>query len=371
MNIVVREPPAVGKSKVVCGHCHHKGHRNQSTNPCTLTKCTDYTYCGVKDKHHEYFQKLNAMKLELSKRKAAINDLENQISSMENFKTKSEYHFIKNLSPRLFAIDSSYKTNKAKLMRDIKLLRTALDGRIPEVTANDEEQLQILLKKCKTDLKSEVGARFSSDENMNTDHLNAVTSEVENSKEKTEPVPDQLVRRKEKKRRNKRHKNKHRKRRRKFSSSSNSDTDGHENVRNKITRSPTNSNNIFCDARHYVSGDSSASGAQCNTVSAGQLRLPPYMQLGSNYHAAMPTHFGSNMQTLPYSLLAFHPYSYPFSSNQPAYMLSFPSPPVPNVYSETITRPTTTKLTQPYSNEMVTQLTVPRENDGVETAVEI
>ena len=186
MNIVVREPPAVGKSKVVCGHCHHKGHRNQSTNPCTLTKCTDYTYCGVKDKHHEYFQKLNAMKLELSKRKAAINDLENQISSMENFKTKSEYNFIKNLSPRLFAINSSYKTNKAKLMRDIKLLRTALDGRIPEVTANDQEQLQILLKKCKTDLKSEVDARFSSDENMNTDYLNAVTSEIENSKEKTE-----------------------------------------------------------------------------------------------------------------------------------------------------------------------------------------
>ena len=58
-------------------------------------------------------------------------------------------------------------------------------------------------------------------------------------------------------------------------------------------------------------------------------------------------------------------------------MPSFPSPPVPNVYSETITRPTTTKLTQPYgygygySNEMVTQLTVPRENDGAEAAVEI
>ena len=171
---------------------------------------------------------------------------------MENFKTKSEYNFIKNLSPRLFAIDSSYKTNKAKLMRDIKLLRTALDGRIPEVTANDGEQLQILLKKCKTDLKSEVDACFSSDENMNTDYLNAVTSEVENSKEKTEPVPDQLVRRKDKKRRNKRHKNKHRKRRRKFSSSSSSDTDGHENVRNKITCSPTNSNNIFCNARHIT-----------------------------------------------------------------------------------------------------------------------
>ena len=72
MDIVVRPPEAVGKSKVVCGHCHHKGHRNQDTNPCRLTKCTDYTYCGVKEKHPEYFQKLNAMKMELSKRKAAF-----------------------------------------------------------------------------------------------------------------------------------------------------------------------------------------------------------------------------------------------------------------------------------------------------------
>ena len=93
---------------------------------------------------------------------------------------------------------------------------------------------------------------------------------------------------------------------------------------------------------------------------------PPYMQLGSNYHAAMPNHFSSNMQMLPYSLPAFRPYNCPFSSNQQAYMPSFPLPPVSNVYSETITKPM-----QPYSNEMVTQLTVPRENDGVETTVEI
>ena len=47
----------------------------------------------VKEKHPEYFQKLNAMKMELSKRKAAINDLDTQVASMENFSTKSEYHF--------------------------------------------------------------------------------------------------------------------------------------------------------------------------------------------------------------------------------------------------------------------------------------
>ena len=295
------------------------------------------------------------MKLELSKRKAAIKDLENQVSSMENFKTKSEYHFVKNLSPRLFAIDSLYKTNKAKLMRDIKLLRTALDGRILEVTANDVEQLQILLKKCKTDMKSEVDAHFSSDENMSTD-----SSEDEDNQAKTEPV--QHIRRRKKKLRNKRHKNKkNRKRRRKFSTSSSSDTECQENSSNNITCSPTNSNNIFCDTRNYISRGSNS--AQCNTAPGVPLYLPPYMPVGSNYHAAMPTHFGSNMQTLPqYSLPLFHRYSYPFAHNQQAYMHSFTNPQVPNIYFETITRPATTKPANPYSNDT---------NECVETSVEI
>ncbi|CAB4022877.1 Hypothetical predicted protein [Paramuricea clavata] len=166
MDIVVRPLEAVGKLKVVCGHCHHKGHRNQGTNPCRLTKCTDYTYCGVKEKHPEYFQKLNAMKMELSKRKAAINDLDTQVASMENFSTKSEYHFMKNLTPRMFGMDSFYKINQAKLLRDVRILRTALDGKIPDVMANDAEQLRILLKKCKRDMKDEVNASFSSDEEM-------------------------------------------------------------------------------------------------------------------------------------------------------------------------------------------------------------
>jgi hypothetical protein len=58
---------------------------------------------------------------------------------------------MKNLTPRMFEMDSSYKINKAKLLRDVRILRTALDGKIPNVTANDAEQLRILLRKCKRD----------------------------------------------------------------------------------------------------------------------------------------------------------------------------------------------------------------------------
>ena len=34
MSIEIREPPNLGNSKVVCGHCHHRGHRNNITKPC-------------------------------------------------------------------------------------------------------------------------------------------------------------------------------------------------------------------------------------------------------------------------------------------------------------------------------------------------
>ena len=43
MAIKVLEPPAVGSSKIVCSHCHHRGHRNQTSKPCQLKKCCDYT----------------------------------------------------------------------------------------------------------------------------------------------------------------------------------------------------------------------------------------------------------------------------------------------------------------------------------------
>ena len=69
MSIEIREPPNLGNTKVVCGHCHHRGHRNNITKPCELKKCTEYTYCGLKEKHPEYISKLNSLKVELKKKK--------------------------------------------------------------------------------------------------------------------------------------------------------------------------------------------------------------------------------------------------------------------------------------------------------------
>ena len=152
MSIEIREPPNLGNSKVVCGHCHHRGHRNNVTKPCELKKCTEYTYCGLKEKHPEYFSKLNSLKVELKKEKTTLKEIELQIKSMEDFSTSSEFSFVKNLTPRMYAANPAYKTNKAKLMRDVRILRTFLDGKIPCVTADDTEQLSILISKSKKNL---------------------------------------------------------------------------------------------------------------------------------------------------------------------------------------------------------------------------
>ena len=103
MSVEIREPPSLGNPKLVCGHCHHRGHRNNTTKPCELKKCTDYTYCGLKDKHPEYFSKLNSLKVELKKKKAALKEIEAQIKSMEDFSSSSEFQFVKNLTPRMYA----------------------------------------------------------------------------------------------------------------------------------------------------------------------------------------------------------------------------------------------------------------------------
>ena len=57
MQVEIRQPPPIGNSRLVCSQCHHRGHRNQSSRPCKLKKCVDYTYCGLKDKHIEYQHK--------------------------------------------------------------------------------------------------------------------------------------------------------------------------------------------------------------------------------------------------------------------------------------------------------------------------
>ena len=158
MLVEVKEPPSLGSSRLVCGRCHHRGHRNSTNKPCELKKCTEYTYCGIKEKHQEYFSKLNSLKVELKKKKTAMNKLESQIKSMEIFSSGSEY-----------------KTNKAKLMRDVRLLRTFCDGKVPVSTANDAEQLKILIGKS----KKQVGISDTNMIELNTKNESPIKTKLE------------------------------------------------------------------------------------------------------------------------------------------------------------------------------------------------
>ena len=85
----------------MCSNCYHRGHRNQSANPCKLNKRVDYTYCGIKEKHVEYQTQVNGLKVDLKNKKQVIDRLQQEIQSMKNFTSHSEYHFSKNLAPNL------------------------------------------------------------------------------------------------------------------------------------------------------------------------------------------------------------------------------------------------------------------------------
>ena len=48
INVKLEKTP-VCLSRVICSHCHTRGHRNQQSKPCILQKCTDYKFCGIKE----------------------------------------------------------------------------------------------------------------------------------------------------------------------------------------------------------------------------------------------------------------------------------------------------------------------------------
>ncbi len=157
MNINVPALPIIGNGKVTCGNCHHRGHRNQTNQPCELQKCSSYTYCGIRDKHLEYFAEMNKLKASIKKKRDDLKALQEQLTGIKNFVSQSEHQFLKALTPHMMKVGPSYKVNKQKLLRDIHILRKFYNGKIPVETTNDAEQLHITLSKCKQMLEHDVG----------------------------------------------------------------------------------------------------------------------------------------------------------------------------------------------------------------------
>ncbi len=80
--------PIIGNGKVTCGNCHHRGHRNRTNQPCELLKCS-YTYCGIQDKHPEYFAEMNKLKASINKKRDDLKALQEQLMGIKNFVSQS------------------------------------------------------------------------------------------------------------------------------------------------------------------------------------------------------------------------------------------------------------------------------------------
>jgi len=171
-----------------------------------------------------------------------LKEIESQIKSMEDFSSSSDFSFVKSLTPRMYAANPAYITNKAKLMRDVRLLRTFLDGKIPPVSANDAEQLNILISTSKknvgvssdcdetTDTKSKVQTKLQFD---SSDVSPIKTEVIEEDSGKIPPSFSQTFNRKNKKKKTKRSKHKKDKkaRRRQEYSSDSSSSSSEEDAR--------------------------------------------------------------------------------------------------------------------------------------------
>ena len=57
----------------------------------------------------------------------------------------------------MMKVNLEYKSNRPKLLRDIRILRKYFGFKIPQETTNDAEQLQIALSKAKRTLERDVG----------------------------------------------------------------------------------------------------------------------------------------------------------------------------------------------------------------------
>jgi hypothetical protein len=132
MNINVPELPEIGRYKVVCGNCHHRGHRNQQTEPCIMERCSSFTFCGINDKHPENTSEMNRMKCAIKKKSDAIKQLEEELEGINNFQSQSEHQFIKAFTPRMMKVNPEYKTDRRKHLRDIRILRKFFGGKFPK-----------------------------------------------------------------------------------------------------------------------------------------------------------------------------------------------------------------------------------------------
>ena len=144
LQLPVPEPKAIGKSLQICGKCHHKGHRNDSRHACEYIECVGYHYCGVKKPHPEHTQKLNNLKKESKDLEKKISRGKDSAKALSDFESKSETFPPPppEMTPRMKKIDTVRYNNKATLFKDLRILKTAFNSKVPNRREDDETFLK-------------------------------------------------------------------------------------------------------------------------------------------------------------------------------------------------------------------------------------
>ena len=165
LQLPVREPEPIGKGLQVCGKCHHKGHRNDARHECEYIRCIGYHYCGNKKLHPEYSQKLFGIKKQIKDLEKQIMQGKESIKTMSDFESKSEAYFFSEMMPRLKKIDTLRYNNKAALFKDLRILKTAFNSKVPDRQGDDKTFLKSVLDTEYTKIKQTSG-RFMLDDQV-------------------------------------------------------------------------------------------------------------------------------------------------------------------------------------------------------------
>ncbi len=92
--------------------------------------------------------------------KDKIQNKNNELVQLEEFAEKNKTNFIRNVCPRLqnlFPEEYKGKDGKQRLLRDVRYLKVATDGKIPPITQNDKDNMKNLLRKGKNKVSKDIG----------------------------------------------------------------------------------------------------------------------------------------------------------------------------------------------------------------------
>lgn len=169
----VKELERLGRGTTVCGNCHHKGHRNDARHACEYISCVGFHYCGQKKLHPEYSQQVNGIKKQIKLLKKDIDKGSESLKVISEFESKSETYFFQEMTPRVKVLDWNRYQNKARLFKDLRLLRTAFNGKVPPKSADDRNYLKNILEREYNKIK-ETSGKFVVDDHYDETEVSPI-----------------------------------------------------------------------------------------------------------------------------------------------------------------------------------------------------